>query len=102
MRGLCEVVHTLALALERSFFHESFANETAARLRRASWNRGTFLPGLLSHASERTVRPVSVSEWQYVRVTVRRPDPEKNDPGEIAESWYRTEDNSLARLVRLR
>jgi len=36
-----------------------------------------------------------VSEWRRVWATVRRPNPERNDPGEIREGWYRTEDQLL-------
>jgi hypothetical protein len=36
-----------------------------------------------------------VSEPRYVRAQVRRPDPEKNDPGEIGEGVFTVEGNRL-------
>jgi hypothetical protein len=33
-----------------------------------------------------------------VRAQIRGPDPDKNDPGEIAEGWYRIEGSNLLRV----
>jgi hypothetical protein len=56
----------------------------------------------LSEPPEPVVRSESVrsagestSEPRYVRAQVRRPDPEKDDPGEIKEGQYRVEGNLL-------
>jgi hypothetical protein len=37
----------------------------------------------------------SVGEWRHIRAQVRRPDPEKNDPGEIKEGRCRLEGDLL-------
>jgi hypothetical protein len=37
----------------------------------------------------------AAGEWRYVRATVRRPDPEKDDPGQIKEGWHRLEGDLL-------
>ena len=52
-------------------------------------------PKPLIHQEAQQAPAPTVSEWRRVWVTVRRPNPERNDPGEIREGWYRTEDQLL-------
>jgi len=37
----------------------------------------------------------SAGEWQYVRATVRRPDPVRNGPGELKEGRYCVEGDTI-------
>jgi len=43
------------------------------------------------HEAEPQQLAPKISEWRRIWVTVRRPNPERNDHGEIREGWYRTE-----------